>query len=100
MIPAEAKRQEYRERQHGEDASGANHPEDARPILSRRRVVVVAEQQQLIGLRTDPAFRGFHERQPQIARSVLDAEQVARRSTIRPPTVRPSRPVMPTSSAG
>ena len=83
MIPAQADRQEYRERQHGGDASGANHRQDARAVLSGRRVVVVAEEQHVVDDRADALVGRLDQAEPEIARRELDPVEVLRDGALR-----------------
>ena len=50
----------------------------AKPYLPVDRVVHVAKEHDLIGRGADLALRSLDERQPQVARRILDAAQVSR----------------------
>ena len=51
-------------------------------VAARHRVVVIAVEQQRVDRRADLARRRFDERETQIARAVLDAEEVSRESAV------------------
>jgi hypothetical protein len=64
--------------QHREGAGRTNEVHDDETVLAGLRIVVVAEQQHLIGERADLARRGLDERQLQVARREFHAVQVPR----------------------
>ena len=71
------------EREHGRGAGEAQHAHDDEAVAAGHRVVVIAvEQQRSTGVPTLPVGR-LDQRQPQIARAVLDAEQVPRQPAVR-----------------
>ena len=55
----------------------------APPYLPGRRVVVIAEQQHLVGDRAEPVLGRLDERQAQIPRRKVDAEEIARDDALR-----------------
>ena len=56
---------------------------DDEAVAARHRVVVIAVEQQRVDGRADLALRRLDERQAQVARAVLDAEEVAREPAVR-----------------
>src|SRR5215831_6355785 len=72
MVAAAADEEECQERPHREDEPDANRVDHRRAVLPFRRVVVVAEQQDLVA-----------DRAEQVARREVDAEQVARDDALR-----------------
>src|SRR3954467_6595923 len=77
-LAAEADEQERQERTHRRDESHADGVDHDHAISPRRRVVVVAEQQDLVAHRPEHVVRRLDQGQAQIARREVDAEQVAR----------------------
>ena len=66
------------EREHGQHAADADDVQHRRAVAPGARIVVEAEQQQLIDRRADRSVGGLDQAEPEIARRVLDAEEVAR----------------------
>src|SRR5258706_5690479 len=64
------------EREHGRGAGHAQGAQDQESIAARHRVVVVAIEKQRVDGGADLAFGRFHDRETQIARTVLNPEQV------------------------
>src|SRR5215831_5425470 len=83
MVAAAADEEECQERPHREDEPDANRVDHRRAVLPFRRVVVVAEQQDLVADRAELVVRRLDHRQPQVARREVDAEQVARDDALR-----------------
>src|SRR5579885_1612332 len=54
-----------------------------RPVLARRRIVVIAEQQCLVGEASDLVLRRLHQAEPQIQRRVFDRSEIARKPAFR-----------------
>ena len=65
-----------------EDAGRLHEPHDRQAVLAALRVVVETGQQQLVHGAADLAVGGVDERQPQIARAVLDAVEVVRQPAV------------------
>src|SRR4051812_27292469 len=61
---------------HGGESAQTNDADDRDAVPSRHRIVVKAVKQQRVDRRTDRAARRFDDGIAQIARTVLDAEQV------------------------
>ena len=57
---------------------GAQAGQHRSAVAAGGRIVVVAEQQELIDRRADAVLRRFHEAELEVARGELDAEEVAR----------------------
>src|SRR5581483_2296223 len=74
---------ERHQRKHVCVASQPERLHDDEPVPARHRVVVVAIEQQRVGGIPDAALRRFDDAEPEIARAVLDAEQVARETAVR-----------------
>ena len=77
-IAPEADRQEREERQHGQDSAQADQAEHGRAVFTRRRVVVVTEQQEVVDRRADALLGRFDQAEPEVARRELDAVEVFR----------------------
>src|SRR5689334_9963822 len=71
-----------RDARRGRDAERAEDPQDGQPVAPRRRVVLVAEQKQGIDERPGLPFRRLRDREPQVARRILDAEEIARDAAV------------------
>src|SRR6185503_6150047 len=71
-----------RDEERGRDARDSQDSQDGHAVASGRRIILVAEQQQRIDERARLPFRRFGERQPQVPRRVLDAEEVARDAAV------------------
>src|SRR5438445_6168510 len=74
---------ERAERQDGCGAGEANDTHDHETVAAGLRIVVIAIEQHLIDRRADLAGRCVDERESQIARAVLDAEEIARDPSLR-----------------
>ena len=74
---------ERAEREDRRGAGEAHRAHDDQAVAAGHRVVVIAVEQQRVDRRADLAGRRFDEREPQIARAVLDAEQIARQPAVR-----------------
>src|SRR5262249_23276374 len=75
-------REERREEEDCGEASESDEAEDRGAVLSGSRIVVVAIEQDLVDGGADLASRGLDQRQPQVARRVLDPVEIAGETSI------------------
>src|SRR6185369_13377135 len=75
-LPAQADKQERQESGDRRDEPDAHGVEDRHPVLPDARVVVVAEQQHLVGHRAELVVRRFDQRQAEIARREVNPEEI------------------------
>src|SRR5262245_19178849 len=82
-LPAQPQRHEARQQQQRQQAGCAQQPHHGSAVTAHRGVVLVTVEQHLVDRRPDVALRGLVQRQPQVLRRVLDAEQVVRDAALR-----------------
>src|SRR5579884_2023898 len=81
-IPPEKKPAAERKNQKDEDSSAAQQIHNQRSVLTGLRIVVIAEQENLIDRRADAVVRSLDQRKLQIFGLIVDAVQVAREMAI------------------
>ena len=82
-LAPEADEQERQEPEYRDHAADADGPQNRAAVLPGRRVVVIAEQQHLVGDRPEPVLGRFDQREAEIARREIDPEEIARDDALR-----------------
>src|SRR6476661_9872655 len=77
-LPPAQEHDEEDEADHGREAGHAHEPQGDDAVAADHRVVVKAVEQDLVDEAADLVAGGLDQAEPQVARRVLDAEEIAR----------------------